>query len=199
MLNFSTLTLATTSTSKSEQIFLIILLICYITASALCLVGFLYIIENIIVDITKYKQNIDEDMDEDIDIKYQKPIITFIIILLIVVNIIALYKYLGYSKNERYIVKVEIQATNLNFKTPHSIKKFPDKLVKEGKNGIFTTPTNIGKNYHPKETKLIKEKDKIYFTTKLKKQSYHRYKNKKEFRHDLETMAEYLIKTAQTQ
>lgn len=195
MLNFSTLTLATTSTATFEQVFMIILLICYITVTALCLVGFLYIIGNIIVGINQKPY----DIDKEIELKYKKQIVILVITFILITNTMVLYKYLGYSKNERYIVKVEIHATNLNFKTPYSIKKFPDKLVKEGKNGIFTTPTNIGKNYHPKETKLIKEKDKIYFTTKLKKQSYNRYKNKKEFRQDLETMAEYLIKTAQTQ
>lgn len=193
MLNFETLTLATTSTATFEQIFMIILLICYITASALCLVGFLYIIGNTIVGIKQKTY----DIDEEVEIKYKKQITILVITFVLIANILALYKYLEYSKNERYIVKVETNITNLNLKTPYSIKKFPDKLVKEGKNGIFTTPTNIGKNYHAKETKLIKEKDKIYFTTKLKKQSYQRYKTKQEFRQDLETMAEYLIKTAQ--
>ena len=195
MLNFETLTLATTSTATFEQIFMIILLICYITASALCLVGFLYIIGNTIVGITQKTH----DIDKEIELKYKKPILMCVLTVVIIANTISLYKYLGYSKNERYIVKVEIQATNLNFKTPYSIKKFPDKLVKEGKNGVFTTPTNIGKNYHAKETKLIKEKDKIYFTTKIKKQAYYRYKSQQEFRQDLEAMTEYLINTAQKQ
>lgn len=195
MLNFETLTLATTSTATFEQIFMIILLICYITVTALCLVGFLYIIGNIIVGINQKPY----DIDKEIELKYKKQIVILVITFILITNTMVLYKYLGYSKNERYIVKVEIQATDLNLKTPYNIKKFPDKLVKEGKNGVFTTPTNIGKNYHAKETKLIKEKDKIYFTTKIKKQSYNRYKSKKEFRQDLETMAEHLIKTAQTQ
>lgn len=198
MLNFSTLTLATTSTATFEQIFMIILLICYITVTALCLVGFLYIIGNTIVGITQKTHDIDkEDIDKEIELKYKKQILMCVLTVVIIANTISLYKYLGYSKNERYIVKVETNITNLNLKTPYSIKKFPDKLVKEGKNGIFTTPTNIGKNYHVKETKLIKEKGKIYFITKIKKQSYQRYKTKQEFRQDLETMAEYLIKTAQ--
>lgn len=191
MINWKTLTIAVTSASQFERIFMLTLF----NALIIAITKFIIASGVEVLDGELYEKTNEEYTTGKKSKERTKRIRkTTLIIFLILITIMNTTIIRGF-KDKYYQIKVAVTPDNITAQDLDKIELKEHKFL-----GLVQEYTPVAKAiYYPTTTKLIKEDKQLYFTTRLLKDSYKRYKTPEEFKQDIEKLLNKTIEYTEEQ
>jgi hypothetical protein len=191
MINWETLTIALTSASQFERIFMLTsfnILIVFITK---CIISSgVEVLDREWYEKTKEEEQTGKKSKERIK-RIRNTTITICLILMVIVSVTLIQGF----KDEYYDIKVAVTPKNITAQDLEKIKLKENKFL-----DLFQQSTPVAKAiYYPTTTKLIKEDNQLYFTTRILKDSYKNYKRPEEFKQDIEKILNKTIEDTEEQ
>lgn len=191
MINWETLTIALTSASQFERIFMLTsfnIIIIFITK-------FIIFSGVEVLDREWYEKTKEEEQtgkkSKERTTRIRNATLTIYLILMAIVNIIIIQGF----KDKYYDLKVSVTPKNITAQDLEKIKLKENKFL-----DLFQQSTPVAKAiYYPTTTKLIKEDNQLYFTTRILKDSYKNYKRPEELKQDIEKILNKTVEDAEEQ
>lgn len=191
MINWKTLTIAVTSASQFERIFMLTLF------NALIIVITKFIIASgvEVLDREWYEKTKEEEQtgkkSKERTTRIRNATLTIYLILMAIVNIIIIQGF----KDKYSDLKVSVTPKNIIAQDLDKIKFNENKFL-----DLFQQFTPDAKAiYYPTTTKLLKEDNQVYFITRLLKDSYKNYKRPEELKQDIEKILNKTVEDAEEQ
>lgn len=191
MIDWETLTITVTSASQFERIFMLTSFnILIILISNFVLASWVEFLDKKLYEKTNEEEKSGKKSKERI----KRIRSTTIIICLILMTIVTVILIRGF-KDSYYNIKVAVTPKNITSQDLDNIKFNENKFL-----DLFQQFTPDAKAiYYPTTTKLIKEGNQVYFTTRILKDSYKNYKRPKEFKQDIEKILNKTIEDTEKQ
>lgn len=191
MIDWETLTIAVTSSSQFERIFMLTsfnILIIFI--STFIIAGWIESLDKQIHEKTNEEEKSGKISKERIN-RIRNIIFTIGIILMAIVSAMLIRGF----KDKYSDLKVSVTPKNIIAQDLDKIKFNENKFL-----DLFQQFTPDAKAiYYPTTTKLLKEDNQVYFITRLLKDSYKNYKRPEEFKQDIEKILNKTIEDTEEQ
>lgn len=191
MISWETLTIALTSASQFERIFMLT----FFNSLIIVITKFIIASGVEVLDGEWYEKTKEEEQTGKKSKERTKRIRkNTLIICLILMTIVSITIIKGF-KDKYYQIKVAITPKNITAQDLDKIDLNENKFL-----DLVQEYTPVSKAvYYPTTTKLIKEDNQLYFTTRLLKDSYKTYKTPEEFKQDIETLLNKTIEYTEEQ